>query len=112
VVYDYPSPFADPPPVILGAVRPLTTLPQTTTNGGAGNDSITGFGVGQDTEIGGPGDDKLGGGGGNDTLKGGSGDDKLKGGAGNDKLICGSGEDKGTGAGGKDTSKGCEKGEA
>ena len=110
VIYDYPTLFAPPP--LSAAPAPLDTLPRTLTNAGPGNDSVTGFGVSQDTEVGGPGNDKLAGGGGNDVLKGQAGDDKLKGAAGNDTLLCGSGEDKGTGAGGKDTAKGCEKGEA
>ncbi|MCP8467910.1 calcium-binding protein, partial [Pseudomonas sp. ZM23] len=69
--------------------------------GGAGNDTINGYGgdddldggVGNDTLYGGAGQDVLKGGLGNDTLYGEDGNDTLIGGAGNDYLSGGVGSD-------------------
>lgn len=65
------------------------------TQGGSGNDTITGT-TGDDIFYGNGGDDALNGGSGsngNDTLYGGTGDDTLRGGYGNDYLVGGAGDD-------------------
>lgn len=65
------------------------------TQGGSGNDTITGT-TGDDIFYGNGGDDALNGGtgsNGNDTLYGGTGDDTLRGGYGDDYLVGGAGDD-------------------
>ncbi len=69
--------------------------------GGAGNDSLLG-GTGNDTLDGGPGNDVLLGDSGDDILRGRSGDDRLDGGAGNDRLLGGAGNDTLDGGRGND----------
>lgn len=74
-----------------------------TTNGGNGNDLITGTG-GEDRLFGDNGNDRLFGLGGHDRLDGGRGDDDaLDGGSGIDLLIGGQGNDRLTGGSGADT---------
>ena len=74
------------------------------TQGGSGNDTITGT-TGDDIFYGNGGDDALNGGSGsngNDTLYGGTGDDTLRGGYGNDYLVGGAGDDSMEGHGDDD----------
>jgi len=76
-------------------------LPQTSLDGGAGNDrliggavaDVPGFLSGFDTLLGGAGDDTIFGGASADFINGGAGNDLLLGGAGDDVLIGGPGSD-------------------
>ncbi len=89
--------FDDTTTVTLSSVSAIT-------QGGSGNDTITGT-TGDDIFYGNGGDDALNGGtgsNGNDTLYGGTGDDTLRGGYGNDYLVGGAGDDSMEGHGDDD----------
>jgi len=73
-----------------------------TTNGGSGNDNISGYNDGENRIFGLDGNDTLTGGALNDLLDGGNGDDSLVGGAGNDTLLGGAGHDRLEGGDGND----------
>jgi Ca2+-binding RTX toxin-like protein len=72
------------------------------TDGGSGNDTITGTGAADDLR-GNSGNDTLTGGSGNDSLTGGTGNDTLYGGANDDTITGGAGIDTMTGSAGADT---------
>jgi Ca2+-binding RTX toxin-like protein len=76
-----------------------------TLNGGPGNDTLTGAGVG-DIINGGDGNDGIGGQGGDDVLEGDAGNDNLYGDNGDDVITGGSGDDTIDGADGSDTIQG------
>src|SRR5262249_27325700 len=88
-------------------------LPQTTLDGGAGNDRLTGGAVadvpglisGFDTFLGGAGDDTINGGASADFINGGAGNDMLFGGAGDDRFSWnpGDGSDTMDGQAGNDS---------
>ena len=86
----------------------------TTSNGGAGMDTLYGDagnnnlsgGEGNDQLLGAAGDDSLSGGVGDDTLYGGDGNDYLNGDAGNDRLVGGNGSDTLSAGDGNDTLSG------
>jgi Ca2+-binding RTX toxin-like protein/phosphodiesterase/alkaline phosphatase D-like protein len=71
--------------------------------GNAGDNTIVGYGVGDNLIDGGAGNDNLSGGDGNDTLLGGAGNDTLNGDAGNDILRGGDGNNILNGGAGNDT---------
>ena len=77
---------------------------------GAGNDTISGNGAGNEIR-GNAGNDSVDGGGGADYLWGGLGDDTLQGGAGNDRLYGEDGADEVTGGAGSDTLYGGDDGD-
>ena len=82
-----------------------TNADESTVEGGAGNDELTGT-PGDDELSGGLGDDTLVGGAGNDTLIGGGGADALIGNAGADNLSGETGNDSADGGDGNDTIEG------
>jgi len=79
-------------PVIGAVTVNVAAVVGLNSNGGNGNDTLTG-GLGRDTLNGGNGDDTLNGGAGGDTLLGGNGNDTLIGGTGADVLTGGNGPD-------------------
>jgi len=103
--------YLDPSLIAADQSILYSLLYDTVTQGGAGNDTLSGGALndaiygndGDDTLSGLAGNDYLSGGNGNDTLHGGNGNDSVNGGAGNDKLDGGNGNDMLNGGDGNDT---------
>ncbi|MED5606977.1 calcium-binding protein [Pseudomonas sp. JH-2] len=84
-----------------GTVWDIERIKALLLQGGAGNDTLTGY-ASDDRLSGGAGNDRLDAGAGNDWLEGGIGNDSLYGGIGNDTLIGGAGNDYLVGGEGSD----------